>query len=66
MTPEQVVAERRITALCHQLTVVRSSIMHIADKNAEVAKIEAEIRELKKITGPRTITGSASFGQKGN
>jgi uncharacterized membrane protein YukC len=57
MTEEE--AEALIVSLVKKIDRLRASAsMSDADKTAAVAQVDSEIRDLKKVTGPRHITGT--------
>ena len=51
-------AEDAIVVLVKQIDAIRVGARSDNDKHAAIVLIDKEIRELKKITGPRNITGA--------
>lgn len=51
-------AEKKIVSLVKEVDAVRAKVgVADDDKKAMIVEIEREIQDLKKITGPRKITG---------
>jgi len=55
MSPEE--AEKQIRHLVAKIDTLRRREMSESDREAAIQQAEQEIRDLKKITGPRHITG---------
>jgi hypothetical protein len=51
-------AEEAIVSLVQQVDAIRASDMTEDKKVRAIALIDEEIKDLKKITGPRRITGT--------
>lgn len=51
-------AEKKICELVRQIDGVRAMGLTKEKENGRIAQLDEEIRELKKITGPRHLTGT--------